>query len=83
MAAGGAGRRRPRLGPVAALVAVRGVGVPAPVASRGGCFEPARPLSDAEFVQVVCALRLCLPTVGISLSTRERPSSATASSAWA
>ncbi len=38
-----------------------------------GGFEPARPLSDAEFVQVVCALRLCLPTVGISLSTREAP----------
>ncbi|MEA2973798.1 MAG: 2-iminoacetate synthase [Actinomycetota bacterium] len=38
-----------------------------------GGFEPARPLSDAEFVQVVCALRLCLPTVGISLSTRESP----------
>ena len=34
-----------------------------------GGFEPARPLSDAEFVQVLCALRLCLPTVGISLST--------------
>ena len=30
-------------------------------------------MSDAEFVQVVCALRLCLPTVGISLSTRESP----------
>jgi 2-iminoacetate synthase len=38
-----------------------------------GGFAAARPLSDAEFVQVVCALRLCLPTVGISLSTRESP----------
>jgi 2-iminoacetate synthase len=38
-----------------------------------GGFEPARPLSDAEFVQAVCALRLCLPTVGLSLSTREAP----------
>ena len=36
-----------------------------------GGFEPLRPLSDADFVQVLCALRLCLPTVGISLSTRE------------
>ncbi len=38
-----------------------------------GDYEAARPLTDAEFVQVVCALRLCLPTVGISLSTRESP----------
>ncbi len=38
-----------------------------------GEYQPARPLTDAEFVQVVCALRLCLPTVGISLSTREAP----------
>jgi len=38
-----------------------------------GGFEPARPVTDAEFVQVLCALRLCLPTVGISLSTREAP----------
>jgi 2-iminoacetate synthase len=38
-----------------------------------GDFESARPVTDAEFVQVVCALRLCLPTVGIALSTREAP----------
>ncbi len=38
-----------------------------------GDFVAAQPLSDAEFVQVVCALRLVLPTVGISLSTRESP----------
>ena len=38
-----------------------------------GAFEAVRPLTDAEFVQVLCALRLCLPTVGISLSTREAP----------
>jgi 2-iminoacetate synthase len=38
-----------------------------------GDFEPERPLTDAEFVQVLCALRLCLPTVGITLSTREAP----------
>lgn len=38
-----------------------------------GGFEPVRPLTDAEFVQVVCALRLVLPAVGLSLSTREPP----------
>ena len=36
-----------------------------------GDFAPDRPVTDAELVQVLCALRLCLPTVGISLSTRE------------
>jgi 2-iminoacetate synthase len=38
-----------------------------------GDYLAERPLTDAEFVQVVCALRLCLPTVGLSLSTRESP----------
>jgi 2-iminoacetate synthase len=38
-----------------------------------GGFTPARPVTDAEFVQALCALRLCLPDVGISLSTREAP----------
>ena len=38
-----------------------------------GGFAPARAVSDAEFVQVLCALRLCLPDVGVSLSTRESP----------
>jgi len=36
-----------------------------------GGFEPADPVGDREFVQLLCALRLCLPDVGISLSTRE------------
>ena len=36
-----------------------------------GEFRPERPVTDAELVQVLCALRLFLPTVGISLSTRE------------
>ncbi len=36
-----------------------------------GEFRPDRPVTDAELVQVLCALRLFLPTVGISLSTRE------------
>jgi 2-iminoacetate synthase len=38
-----------------------------------GGFSPARSVTDAEFVQALCALRLCLPDVGISLSTRESP----------
>ena len=36
-----------------------------------GGFEPARPVTDRELTQLVCALRLVLPDVGISLSTRE------------
>jgi 2-iminoacetate synthase len=38
-----------------------------------GGFVPARPVDDAEFTQLLCALRLFLPDVGISLSTREPP----------
>ncbi|MDP8937282.1 MAG: 2-iminoacetate synthase ThiH [Actinomycetota bacterium] len=38
-----------------------------------GGFAPARAVTDAEYVQALCALRLCLPDVGISLSTREAP----------
>ncbi|HEX2023523.1 MAG TPA: 2-iminoacetate synthase ThiH [Acidimicrobiales bacterium] len=36
-----------------------------------GGFQPARPVDDREFVQLICALRLVLPDVGLSLSTRE------------
>lgn len=36
-----------------------------------GGYEPADPVSDAELVQLLCALRIVLPDVGISLSTRE------------
>ena len=36
-----------------------------------GGYEPADPVDDAGFVQLLCALRLGLPDVGISLSTRE------------
>ncbi|MCU1462848.1 MAG: thiazole biosynthesis protein ThiH [Acidimicrobiales bacterium] len=36
-----------------------------------GGFEPADPVTDRDFVQLVCALRLALPDVGLSLSTRE------------
>jgi 2-iminoacetate synthase len=36
-----------------------------------GGFEPADPVDDASFAQLLCALRIALPDVGISLSTRE------------
>ncbi len=38
-----------------------------------GGFEPADPVGDRDFVQLLCALRLLLPDLGISLSTREEP----------
>jgi 2-iminoacetate synthase len=38
-----------------------------------GGYEPVDPISDREFVQLLTALRLLLPDVGISLSTREAP----------
>lgn len=36
-----------------------------------GGFEPADPVHDPDFVQLLCALRLTLPDVGITMSTRE------------
>lgn len=36
-------------------------------------YQPERPVSDRELVQLVCALRLTLPDAGIVLSTREAP----------
>jgi len=36
-----------------------------------GGFQPVAPVTDAELTQVLCALRLALPDVGINLSTRE------------
>ena len=36
-----------------------------------GEFQPLHTLPDRELVQLVCALRLCFPHVGIVLSTRE------------
>lgn len=39
-----------------------------------GGYEPAAPVGDADFVQLLCALRLLLPDVGLVLSTREAPS---------
>src|SRR5213596_1371849 len=38
-----------------------------------GGFRPLFTMSDREFVQLVCALRITFPQVGIVLSTRERP----------
>jgi 2-iminoacetate synthase len=40
--------------------------------SAGG-FHPKHTITDREFIQLICALRLCLPDVGIVLSTREKP----------
>jgi len=36
-----------------------------------GAFEPLAQVTDRELVQLVCALRLTFPEVGIALSTRE------------
>lgn len=36
-----------------------------------GGYQPAAPVDDAAFVQLLCALRIALPDVGVSLSTRE------------
>lgn len=36
-----------------------------------GGFEPADPVGDRDFVQLLCAYRVAWPDVGISLSTRE------------
>ena len=36
-----------------------------------GEFAPPHAVSDREFIQLICALRLCFPQVGIVLSTRE------------
>ena len=47
-----------------------GVALPRLRPAAGG-YEPADPVGDAELVQLLCALRLVLPDVGISLSTRE------------
>lgn len=36
-----------------------------------GGFQPRHPISDTQFIQLLCAFRLCFPQVGIVLSTRE------------
>jgi 2-iminoacetate synthase len=47
------------------------VSVPRLRPAAGG-FRPLFPMSDREVVQLVCALRMTFPQVGIVLSTRER-----------
>lgn len=36
-----------------------------------GGYQPEDPVDDASFAQLLCALRIALPDVGVSLSTRE------------
>ena len=38
---------------------------------HAGCYDPSCPVSDREFVQILLALRLFLPSVSITVSTRE------------
>jgi len=38
-----------------------------------GGYQPVSPVSDRDMAQLACALRLVLPDVGLSLSTREAP----------
>jgi len=38
-----------------------------------GGFQPRYDLSDRDYIQLVCATRLCFPQVGIVVSTREVP----------
>ena len=38
-----------------------------------GGFEPRHPLGDRELVQLLCALRVTFPQIGLVLSTREAP----------
>ena len=46
------------------------VAVPRLRPAAGG-YEPRDPVDDRAFTQLICALRLALPDVGITLSTRE------------
>ncbi len=39
--------------------------------SAAGGFAPPQPVSNAELVQLICAIRIALPAAGIVLSTRE------------
>ncbi|OIP88397.1 MAG: 2-iminoacetate synthase ThiH [Syntrophobacterales bacterium CG_4_8_14_3_um_filter_58_8] len=41
--------------------------------SSAGGYEPCFPVTDCHLVQLICALRLFLPDVGFTLSTRELP----------
>jgi 2-iminoacetate synthase len=48
------------------------VAVPRLRPAAGG-YEPLDPVDDRSFTQLICALRLFLPDLGLSLSTREAP----------
>ncbi|MHB8771178.1 MAG: 2-iminoacetate synthase ThiH [Syntrophales bacterium] len=41
--------------------------------SSAGGFVPSAPVGDRDLVQLICGLRLVLPDVGFTLSTRESP----------
>ena len=41
-----------------------------------GGFQPLHPVSDHDFVQLICALRLLLPDAGLVMSTRESAAAA-------
>lgn len=36
-----------------------------------GGYQPTHPVGDREFIQLLCAFRVCFPQVGLVLSTRE------------
>ncbi len=40
---------------------------------HAGLFQPRCQMSDAEMVQLICALRITFPDVGLVMSTREKP----------
>lgn len=40
---------------------------------HAGAFQPARPVSDRELVQAMTALRIFLPRLSVTISTRETP----------
>lgn len=50
------------------------VGMSVPRIDQEGGFRPPCVVSDENLLQIISALRLFLPSAGISLSTRERPS---------
>lgn len=43
------------------------------VRSQAGGFRPANPVSDSFLAQMIFALRICLPEIHLTLSTRESP----------
>jgi 2-iminoacetate synthase len=46
-------------------------GEPAAAAAVRGSFAPRHSLGDRDLIQLLCALRVCFPQVGLVLSTRE------------